>query len=176
MAVGLMPFSDVSYNITASSNVVNREEATANYRYTGSGGINQVYLSNGWQLIPNFLSIGARVGYAFGTVNDETFIDISERVYKNEEDTVGFPKQFNSSVFKRSSRYSDFLLEGGINMRKRFGKKMEVNLGFIYELASNMNTTRDETLEIVDDSPFPPTDSILTNVEGITFLPRTSIP
>ncbi len=172
MAVGLMPFSDVSYNITTSSNVVNREEATANYQYTGNGGINQVYVSNGWQIIPNFLSIGARVGYAFGSVNDESFIDISERVYINEEDTVGFPKQFNSSVFKRTSRYSDFLLEGGLNMRKRFGKKMEVNLGFIYELASNMNTKRDETLEIVDDSPFPPTDSILTNVKGTTFLPQ----
>ena len=172
MAIGLMPYSNVSYNIVTSGKVINRDEADADYQYKGSGGINQVYLSSGWQLIPKFLYFGARAGYSFGTVTDETTIDINERVYRDEEDTIGVAKTFNSSSFYRSSRYSDFLFEGGLYMRKQFGKKIEVNLGLIYELASNMNTRRDERLEIIDDSVNPPSDTIVDNARGVTFLPQ----
>jgi hypothetical protein len=172
MATGLIPYSSVSYNIITSGNVINREEADADYQYIGSGGINQVYLSSGWVLVPNFLSFGARAAYSFGTVEDESIIDISERVYVNEEDTTGIPKSINSSKFYRSSRYSDFIFDAGLNMRKRFGKNMEVDLGFVYEFATNMNTTRDERLEIVVDSPFPPTDTILHSAKGSTYLPH----
>lgn len=172
MAVGLMPYSNVSYNIVTRGTVINHDEAGADYQYKGDGGINQVYLSSGWQIIPKFLYFGVRAGYSFGTVTDESTITINERVYRDEEDTIGIAKTFRSSTFNRSSRYSDFLFEGGIYMKKQIGKKMEVNLGFIYELASNMNTTRDETLEIIDDSPIPPTDTIVYDDKGITFLPQ----
>lgn len=171
MAAGLMPYSNVSYNITASGSVSNRDEANANYQYTGSGGINQVYLSSGWQLIPNFLSFGVRAAYSFGTVTDESIVDVSELVYIN--DSTGIPKNIKSATFYRSSRYSDFLFESGLNMKKRIGKDKEVDLGFVYEFASNMNTTRDERLEIIDNNVFPPpTDTIVHNANGITYLPQ----
>ncbi len=172
MAAGLMPYSRVSYNILADGNVINRPEAATTYQYTGSGGINQVYLSSGWRLIPDFLYVGVRAGYTFGTVEDESIIDISEQVYANQADTIGYAKNINSSTFLRSSRYSDLLIEGGLNMKKKFGKDMEVNLGFIYELASNMNTTRDERLEIASSDPLPPSDTIVHNQKGFTYLPQ----
>lgn len=172
MAAGLMPYSNVSYNIIASGKVINRDEADAQYQYIGSGGINQVYLSSGWQLIPDFLYFGARAGYSFGTVKDESIIGISERVYVNVADNIGIPKSFNSSTYFRSSRYSDFIFDGGLNMRKKFGKDMEVDLGFVYELATNMNTTRDERIEIVGDNGISPTDTIVNNEKGITYLPQ----
>lgn len=173
MSFGLMPYSNVSYNIVAASNVVNRTEADAGYQYKGSGGINQVYMSNGWQIIPKFLYLGARIGYAFGTVTDETLVDLNERVYRNEEDTVGVAKEFRTSNFYRSSRYSDFLLEGGLYLTRRVGKSLNVNFGFIYELSANMNTKRDERIELVDNSsPEPTTDDILIESSGNTFLPQ----
>jgi len=173
MAIGLMPYSNVSYNITTSGNVTNKEEATANYQYEGNGGINQVYLSSGWQLVPNLLYIGARAGYAFGTVEDNTTINIDEVLYEDEEDDTGVTKDFRSSRFYRSNRYSDFLFEGGLYLTKKVGKQTSANLGFIYELSTNMNTRRDERIEIVDGStPDPPTDIILENAKGTTFLPQ----
>ena len=172
MAVGLMPYSNVSYNITSMGKVINHEEANANYQYKGSGGINQVYLSSGWRLIPDILYIGGRAGYTFGTVKDETIIDVDERVYQNEADSIGVAKTFKSSLFKRSSRYSDFLFEGGLYAKKQIGKGLNLNLGLIYELASNMNTTRDERIEIIDESAIPPTDTVVNNANGITFLPQ----
>lgn len=173
MAIGLMPYSNVSYNIVASSDVTNREEADADYQYSGNGGINQVYLSSGWQLVPKFLYIGARVGYVFGTVTDETTVSLSERIYKDEDDETGVAKSFLPSSFNRSSRYSDFLLEGGLYMKKRIGKQTDINFGFIYELASNMNTTRDELIQIIDpETAFPPTDTVYYSEKGITFIPQ----
>ena len=173
MAFGLMPYSNVSYNIGALGNVVNRPEADANYQYRGSGGINQVYMSNGWQIIPNFINVGVRVGYAFGTITDETLLKINETVFRNEEDSIGVDKDFRSSNFFRSSRYSDFLFEGGLHITRKLGKSLDLNLGFVYELSANMNTKRDERIEVLDNSsPDPPTDDILIETSGATVLPQ----
>lgn len=172
MAVGLMPYSNVSYNMTTTSPVIGNEQADANYQYQGNGGINEVFLSSGWQLVPKVLSIGLRAGYAFGNVDDDTFINIEEIAYQNEEDTIGVAKNFEPSRFFRSSRYSDFLFEGGVNLRKDFGEQMTVSLGFVYEFGANINTSRDERVEIYEiNNPDTPTEEVLTNEKGNTFLP-----
>jgi hypothetical protein len=172
MAVGLMPYSNVSYNMTSSSPVVNKEAAEASYQYKGDGGLNQVFISSGWQLVPKILSIGARAGYAFGSIEDETIINIEETVFRDENDTVGISKSFEPTRFYRSSRYSDLLFEAGLNVRKEFSKSIEANLGFVYEFGANLNTSRDELVEIYDtQNPDTPTDEVLTNVDGITYLP-----
>lgn len=173
MSFGLMPYSNVSYNIIATDHVINREEADVGYQYTGDGGINQVYMSNGWQIIPKFLNVGIRTGYAFGSVTDETSINIHEIAYADEEDSIGVAKDFRSSNYYRSSRYSDFMLEGGLYMTKRFGKSLDVNLGFVYELAANLKTKRDERIEVLEGTnPEPATDDILVESEGNTYLPQ----
>ncbi len=173
MAFSLMPYSNVSYNITTAGKVINREQASANYQYKGDGGLNQVSLSSGWQIIPKFLYLGGRIGYTFGTVEDESIISLNELRFINEDDSIGVPKVFKASKFYRSSRYSDLVLEGGLYMKKKIGKKLEANLGIIYELASNMNTKRDERIEIIENNnPFPPTDTIFFNDKGNTFLPQ----
>jgi len=172
MAIGLMPYSNVSYNMISNSTVTNREQAEANYQYKGSGGLNQVFLSQGWQIIPKMLSIGFRAGYAFGRINDETIIEIDEIIFEDEEDTTGISKDFLPSRFYRVSQYSDLLFEGGINLRKQFGKGMEANLGFIYEFGANLNTSRDEVVEVYNENdPQTPSDEVLTNVKGNTYLP-----
>jgi hypothetical protein len=172
MALGLMPYSNVSYNMITTSPVVNSENASANYAYTGDGGINQVFLSSGWQLIPKFLSVGIRAGYAFGNVNEDTIIEIEEVVYRDERDSIGTRKSFEPSRYFRTSRYSDLIFEGGLNLRKEFKKNIEANLGFIYEFGANLNTTREELVDIYNpDEPDSPTDEVLTDAKGTTYLP-----
>lgn len=168
MAFGLMPYSDVSYNMSTSSPVVNREEATANYTYQGDGGINQVYLSSGWQLIPKFLSAGIRASYAFGSITNETIIEIQERVFTDEEDEVGTAKSFQPSRYFISTRYSDLLFEGGLNLKKDFKKNLALSLGFVYEFGANMKTTKEQTIQIYNPSE---PDSITARATGNTYLP-----
>jgi hypothetical protein len=172
MAIGLMPFSNVSYNMVSNSLVDGREQTNAEYQYKGNGGLNQVFMSHGWQIIPKVLSVGFRAGYVFGRIEDETLINLDETVFIDDNDTTGIEKPFLPSRYYRKSQYSDFLLEGGINLRKQFGKNMEASLGFIYEFGANINTSRDEVVEIYNtEDPETPRDEVLTNVKGNTFIP-----
>ncbi len=172
MALGLSPYSNVSYNIVSSGNVINHEEATSDRQNVGSGGLNQVYMSSGWQLIPKFLYAGGRIGYTFGTINDETFLNITEIEYSDQDDEIGTPKQFDPSVLYRSTHYSDFLFEGGLYARKTIGKKVDLNVGLTYEFSSDMKTTRNERIEATTSDPIPPTDTIVFDARGKTFLPQ----
>lgn len=65
LGFGLMPFSSVGYNL--SSATTNSEGQTVNNVFSGEGGLNRVYLSVGYEPIPN-LSIGATINYNFGTL------------------------------------------------------------------------------------------------------------
>jgi hypothetical protein len=173
MALGLMPYSNVSYNMVSTAPVAGRESADAYYQYIGSGGINQVFISSGWQVIPKYLSIGLRAGYAFGKIEDETIVNLEEIVQVDDDTQV--PKSFQPSRFDRLSRYSDFMFEGGINFRKPLKKNTELNLGLIYEFATNLNTRRDEIVQIYNaqnpDDPTTPTDEVLADEKGTTYLP-----
>ena len=61
MSFGLMPFSAVGYNVTASQTLTN--VGNVNYVYQGQGGVNQLYLGNAikplYGLPKRFLSIPA---------------------------------------------------------------------------------------------------------------------
>lgn len=119
------------------------------------------------------LAVGARIGYIFGTVTDETRIDLTEILYLDEEDTVGVPKDFRTSRYYRTSRYSDILLEGGLNFSKKFGKQMWFNLGMVYELGANVNTLRNERLETVDDNnTVLAASGIIEDERGTTQFPQ----
>jgi len=67
MGFGLAPFSSVGYNILSE---VTTDDGVVNSSFTGSGGINKVYLSLGYQVHKN-LSIGATANFNFGTIESE---------------------------------------------------------------------------------------------------------
>lgn len=77
MALGVTPLSSVGYRITDTGSLPN-EGGTVTYRYTGDGGLNKAFvgaglivaqkrdtLNNGYRL-----SVGANVGYVFGTIEE----------------------------------------------------------------------------------------------------------
>jgi len=172
MAMGLMPYSNVSYNIVTSQTIANHPETTANYNYVGDGGLNQAYLSSGWMLVKNLLYAGGRVAYTFGKISDNTRISLSEIEYQNAEDTIGSYKAFEPTRYYRESGYSDFILEGSLYARKKIGKMTSLNLGLIYELGANLKTRRTETIEVDDEqNPDRPVSTILDNAKGQTFIP-----
>jgi hypothetical protein len=66
--IGLVPFSDVGYNVATSENVegVGRVSRV----YSGQGGVNRFFWGNGFRPFKN-LSIGINASYIFGTMNRE---------------------------------------------------------------------------------------------------------
>jgi hypothetical protein len=61
---GLIPYSSVGYKIESLSADINAN----NRRYSGSGGLNKVFLGVGYKVTPGF-SLGADVNYNFGKIS-----------------------------------------------------------------------------------------------------------
>ena len=65
VSVGIMPYTNIGYSYD-SKEVLNDVDAIIRTTHTGSGGLNQVYLGAGWQIIKP-LSIGFNFAYLWGT-------------------------------------------------------------------------------------------------------------
>jgi hypothetical protein len=68
LGLGLRPFSSVGYDVLQET--TNNNGAAVSNFYSGSGGLNQVFLSLGYEVIRN-LNIGASVNFNFGTLENE---------------------------------------------------------------------------------------------------------
>ena len=67
VAAGLLPWSQMGYNITDFHE--DDVEGRVNYFYEGTGGISQVYMGHGFRLYKG-LSAGVNLSYLFGKVED----------------------------------------------------------------------------------------------------------
>jgi hypothetical protein len=86
MVVGLIPYSGVGYEIVKDSVYTTAWNTNQTIRntYTGNGGIDQVFLSNGFQVGKHF-SLGVNLSYLFGSLDQNrrvTFIDSTYRQHQ----------------------------------------------------------------------------------------------
>jgi hypothetical protein len=81
-SVGILPFSELGYDISDSVNVQN--VGTANYRYAGEGGLMQLYWGNGFKLTEN-LSIGLNLSYLWGNLNSLKFMEFNNVTIYNSK-------------------------------------------------------------------------------------------
>ncbi|MGC4020867.1 MAG: hypothetical protein QM734_02450 [Cyclobacteriaceae bacterium] len=65
-SLGLTPYSNVNYNLSYQD-YISGSYILATYQQTGKGGLNEFYWSNGVR-INNYLSLGLKSSYMFGTV------------------------------------------------------------------------------------------------------------
>jgi hypothetical protein len=72
VAFGLMPYSNIGYDIAAFD--VSSDPGIVRYTYNGKGGINQFFMGTGFH-IAKHLSAGVNVGYLFGTMNQIRTVD-----------------------------------------------------------------------------------------------------
>lgn len=120
MYLGYAPYSNVGYRLAQTAEVINGSDTlTANYNYTGAGGLNKITWGNGFSLGKNF-SLGFNLHYLFGVSNRTRTLELpinmgylSSRV--DERTTVnavnfdaGFQSYFNFFV-KRKSKVADTL-------------------------------------------------------------------
>ncbi len=80
LGFGLLPYSNVGYSVQeARQNDIGELEVRT---YDGSGGLNQFYLTNGFNLAKNF-SAGVTVSYLFGVINQERRVEFNDVAYFN---------------------------------------------------------------------------------------------
>ena len=159
-SVGLMPYSTVGYSITESRSVEGSDEATvADLNATGSGGITQVYLSNGVKIFNNF-SLGLKAAFLFGSIVDETsfILDLPPPNYKS---TLEERVTFSDVVFTPAAHYS-----------LKFGQNTFLNMGVTYQPKTSVSAEGFTSLQRrspVTDLPIG-TDT-LTEESGKVTLP-----
>lgn len=137
-AVGLRPFSTVSYEINASSEVEGNPQASILRRYTGEGGLSEAYFAHGIRLFGG-LTIGGSASYVFGNTITET------------SSTVQDPEQASASLVSvtqiNRTTYRDFMYRAGINYRQQLKEKLHVSVGGVYSFATDLDAERDISFE-----------------------------
>ncbi|MEM9933880.1 MAG: hypothetical protein AAF824_09720 [Bacteroidota bacterium] len=74
LSFGLKPYSSIGYDIDIQSDIEGSTEAYQS-RYTGSGGVNQVFWSNAFQ-IDERLSLGATFSFMWGQISTEETLSL----------------------------------------------------------------------------------------------------
>jgi len=114
--LGISPFSKVGYDITNEGVSI---AGTKNYNvnYVGSGGLNEFYFSNSYEVLPN-LTLGAKLGFILGNLTHEE--------YATDVSTLeGFVVQDQVAVRKLNL---DFSMLYNIDR-----EKYDINIGLIYD-------------------------------------------
>lgn len=125
---GLMPYSSVGYKIE-------KKDTDVTNSFTGTGGLNRVFLGAGYQILPN-LSFGATAYYNFGK------IQISSLQVKS-----------NISSASRDSNVND--LNGvnfnfGLMYQYKMKDKLSLFGSLYYTPKSILNSNNVETIDVID--------------------------
>lgn len=147
LSFGLLPFSDVGYNIVDEE--LHPEAGPLSYLFKGTGGINQLYAGSAFRITPK-LSAGFNMAYLFGTL-DKTR-------------TVYFADTSNALNLRFTNRtvYSDFLPVFGVQYHTGLRNDHFLILGATFGPETGLNVTDDQLAE-----------TFTTGATGIDFIKDT---
>jgi hypothetical protein len=140
-SVGIMPYSDIGYNIVNSSN---KDTIIGNFstQYKGEGGLMLLYWGNAFKICKG-LTLGMNLSYLFGTMNTLRFVE-----YEMEN-------SFNSLV--SNFRYLDGIqITGGIQYNTTINEKHLLGIGAVYENAVKV-WSRENLLALTYYGSYSPT-------------------
>lgn len=161
-STGLKPYTNVNYQLNYTDDVFGSTNKVAVVE-TGSGGINQVFLSNGVALNDDF-SLGVTANYLFGSINNR----YSNKLIETRQEVEFVPTVYEQYYFK------DFSFSTGFSFHKDslFNKNYQINFGLVYDFSADVKTNYYQQTERnnVDGT----VDSLaLTNLYGNTTLPQS---
>lgn len=121
---GLIPLSNVSYNINSVEAI--DSVGTVNFNYNGMGGLNQLFLGTGFSPIKNF-SIGGNVSYVFGNI-------IQER-------NVTFPavSNFFDQYIENKIRVGDVKFDVGAQYSMKLKNDLLLTIGVSYNFKTELS-------------------------------------
>ncbi|MFK7813036.1 MAG: hypothetical protein AB8B59_11115 [Maribacter sp.] len=121
---GIMPYTSVGYNILSES--VNANGASISNSYEGSGGLNRVYLSLGYQFAKDF-SFGVTANFNFGTLeNNRTQVvdEVQFGTFDNRESQINgldfnFALNYTPTFKDKYTLYSSIRMNTQANLSVR---------------------------------------------------------
>ncbi|MCX6304197.1 MAG: hypothetical protein NT040_04455 [Bacteroidetes bacterium] len=127
-SLGLIPFSDVGYNVS------NYEEyptvGTVVRLYSGSGGISRLYWGNSVQFLKKF-SVGANISYLFGSMDRESVVLFPDSAY-----SMNFKEVFHVTM-------NDLYFNFGGQYTTKIKNDISLVLGAVYSPTLSMSSKTD---------------------------------
>jgi len=199
-AFGIMPFSTVGYNMVDPG--FDSHAGNYTYNYTGTGGVNKVFIGASRKLInrsflaktdstkakhESSLSIGTNAYYLFGTYSNTRGVDFEDFTYLDSRSEI-------------NTQVSDFMFDAGLyfhyrlkNKKKCINKAMmrkdstvkanyryfkrAFDFGAVGSLGSSLNAKRDNFVYTYRSTTlaeiFEDTISYIQNTDGILNLPTS---
>lgn len=135
-SIGIRPYSIVGYDntyaITEKTDMTN-DTLVSQYEYYGQGGVNQLYLGIGLRPF-KAISIGANLLYHFGTIEHYSIVSFNK-------DYIIATQQ------KQKIKVNDLCANFGIQGTFKTGKEQHVDVGFTYQIKSELKS--DATKSII---------------------------
>lgn len=116
-SVGFIPFSDRGYNITDSRDL--KDIGIVNYKYTGEGGLMQLYWGNAFKLYKG-LSIGVNLSYLFGTLSSTRYEEFKGDYYYNYR-------------IAQNDNADGIYVQAGLQYMAEIGEHHKLGVGVVYE-------------------------------------------
>jgi len=160
-SLGLVPYSDVGYNVLNLEEYPNSGTVLRNY--TGSGGINRLFWGNAFNPIKSF-SLGINISYLFGSM---------ERMA-----TVYFPDSTSAMNFREAYyvTMNDLAFNFGAQYRTKIKNDLFLNLGAVFSPSLSMAAKTDilaNTFLLTSSGTESPRDTLAT---AIGYKGRIVIP
>lgn len=102
---GIMPYSSVGYSVV--SETTNNEGSTVTNFYNGTGGLNKVYLSLGYEIVKD-LSIGATLNFNFGYIENNRLQTTEDILLGTKDDRTS---RVNGVDFNYALNYTPMITE-----------------------------------------------------------------
>jgi hypothetical protein len=128
LSFGLMPYSSVGYNVVNTLTVPDVGDVATTH--IGEGGINRVYLGNGFKY--KRFSFGINASFLFGTVSRERTSVFAA--------ATGIPM---NTLVSEEIFVNDFIFDGGIQYKQPINDSWNLIIGAIYGMESKINGTRE---------------------------------
>lgn len=165
---GLMPYTNVNYKMLYDDYVVDNTSGmvvdTVSVAEQGSGGVNQLYWSNGVRLHDNW-SVGIKASYLFGSVEK----DYSNIQLPTNSIQVPFILAVNEQAYVR-----DFQFTGGLSFSQdSIGKNQDFRLsaGLVYNFSADLRTKRTTVVERRSTAGDPLASDTLINNNSSVIVP-----
>ncbi|MDH5397876.1 MAG: hypothetical protein OEX02_07010 [Cyclobacteriaceae bacterium] len=163
--LGLRPYSTVNYNLNYDYDVPG-SGSYAKVTEKGSGGINQLYISNGAVLTKN-ISVGLRSAFMFGSRVSEFTNYIVDSIY--------VPQPYSGTIYQRRTSRG-FTFSGGIAYQDsiKMGTKdpLRVTVGAVYDIERAIAGKEFESLQRRSlGGAILEADTLINNRAGKVVLP-----
>ncbi len=139
VALGILPYTNIGYSFnTSNEQLPGDEDKTSSYAFSGDGGLHQVFIGAGWQILKP-ISIGFNASYLYGNYSHTMTNSFSQAAISS------LVRGYNANI-------STYMIDFGLQYIQPISKKDKVVLGVSYGLGHDVKNRAIRYTEVYNNS------------------------